>query len=251
MERLRKGNDIDILWEIVAGGKYSNIPYDLTGKNLKVFMINAYERVAVNNFKVEGNTISWRYLGKDQQRRGIYSLLLIENEGEEGMHTVDECKAFELVDCSCMEGGEAESHVRIETIRLKSGISVNSIVPDKKLDINSANVVENSVITREFEAINKRIDELVGTAPETLDTIAEVAQAIQENESVLEALNSAIGNKANKDEVKSLSDIVNRNSNMIRDNNAKNEEQDTRLDALEVTMGSGITDTELDNLFNE
>lgn len=38
---------------------------------------------------------------------------------------------------------------------------------------------------------------LVGSAPETLNTLEEVAAAIQDNEDVVEALNSAIGNKAN------------------------------------------------------
>lgn len=42
---------------------------------------------------------------------------------------------------------------------------------------------------------------LVGSAPEILDTIEEVAAAIQENESVVEALEAAIGSKANKDEI--------------------------------------------------
>ena len=189
MERLRKENDFDILWEIVAGGKDSNIPYDLTGKNLKVFMINAYERVAVKNFKVEGNTISWRYLGKDQQRRGIYSLLLIENEGEEGMHTVDECQAFELVDCSCMEGGEAESHVRIETIRLKSGISVNSIVPDKKLDVDSGNVVENAAIAKEFQRVDNDIKRVSDTVENQDREIVNLGETLSEHGDALDVLN--------------------------------------------------------------
>ena len=42
-----------------------------------------------------------------------------------------------------------------------------------------------------------KIGNLIGTAPETLDTIQEVAQAIEDNETVIEALNSAIGKKAN------------------------------------------------------
>lgn len=192
MERLRKGNDFDILWDIVAGGNDSNIPYDLTGKNLEVFMINAYERVAVKNFKVEGNTISWRYLGKDQQRRGIYSLLLIENEGEEGMHTVDECKAFELVDCSCMEGGEAESHVRIETIRLKSGISVNSIVPDKKLDVDSGNVVENAAIAKEFQRVDNDIEEVSDTVENQGREIENLSETLSEHGDALEAHGEAL-----------------------------------------------------------
>ena len=46
-----------------------------------------------------------------------------------------------------------------------------------------------------------KISELIGGAPETLDTINEVADAIQENKSVVEALDAAIGKKANQSEV--------------------------------------------------
>lgn len=44
-----------------------------------------------------------------------------------------------------------------------------------------------------------RIGQLINGAPETLDTIKEIADAILENETVIEALNEAIGKKLNKD----------------------------------------------------
>lgn len=47
--------------------------------------------------------------------------------------------------------------------------------------------------------IDEEIAGLVNGAPETLDTLKEVADAIQENESVVDGLNAAIGNKADKD----------------------------------------------------
>lgn len=52
---------------------------------------------------------------------------------------------------------------------------------------------------------NTKVAELVDSAPATLDTLAEVAAAIQENETVVEALNSAIGNKVDKVSGKTLS----------------------------------------------
>ena len=42
---------------------------------------------------------------------------------------------------------------------------------------------------------------LVADAPEALDTLKELADAITENESVVEAINTAIGNKADKSAV--------------------------------------------------
>ncbi|EOS24128.1 hypothetical protein C806_02170 [Lachnospiraceae bacterium 3-1] len=44
-----------------------------------------------------------------------------------------------------------------------------------------------------------KIGQLINGAPETLDTIKEVADAILENETVVEALDEAIGKKLNKD----------------------------------------------------
>lgn len=45
------------------------------------------------------------------------------------------------------------------------------------------------------------VADLVNGAPETLDTLKEVADAIETNQEVVNALNSAIGNKANKSDV--------------------------------------------------
>lgn len=60
-----------------------------------------------------------------------------------------------------------------------------------------------------MDAIKKEIASLVGAAPETLDTLAEVAAAIQENETVVDALNAAIGNKADTAALDSLTGRVN------------------------------------------
>ena len=48
------------------------------------------------------------------------------------------------------------------------------------------------------EYVDKKVADLVNSAPETLDTLGEVAEAIEENADIVEALNSAIGNKVSK-----------------------------------------------------
>lgn len=48
---------------------------------------------------------------------------------------------------------------------------------------------------------DKKVADLIGTAPETMDTLEEVAAAIQENKDVEKALNEAIGKKANQTEL--------------------------------------------------
>lgn len=51
---------------------------------------------------------------------------------------------------------------------------------------------------------DQKIADLIGGAPSTLDTLGEIADAMQENGDVVEALDAAIGSKANKTEVESL-----------------------------------------------
>ena len=189
MEKIRKGNDTKILWEIMQGNADSGIPYNLAGKNLSFYIKSFYKMEKVENFTVKGNVLQWTFAGKDQVYSGEYTLTLIENEGKEGMHTVDECKAFELVDCSCMEGGEAESHVRIETIRLKSGISVNSIVPDKKLDMDSGNVVENATIAKEFQRVDNDIEGVSDTVERQGREIVNLGETLSEHGDALDVLN--------------------------------------------------------------
>lgn len=46
-----------------------------------------------------------------------------------------------------------------------------------------------------------KIADLIDGAPTTLDTLKEISDALAENETIMEALNSAIGNKANADAV--------------------------------------------------
>lgn len=48
---------------------------------------------------------------------------------------------------------------------------------------------------------DKKVADLIGSAPETMDTLEEVAAAIQENKDVETALNEAIGKKANQTEL--------------------------------------------------
>lgn len=73
--------------------------------------------------------------------------------------------------------------------------------------------VVKSIVIPSQEYVDKKIAKLISeevdSSPETLNTLKELADALQENDSVVEALNSAIGNKANKDEVPTkLSDLT-------------------------------------------
>ena len=132
-----------------------------------------------------------------------------------------------------------------------SGGSSISITVDSSLSDASKNPVENKVITA---AINNKADishthsanevgadaegsaasalasskeytdseiaDLINGAPTTLDTLKEIADAMAENQTVVEALNTAIGSKADK------TDIPTKVSELENDSNFLTEHQD-------------------------
>lgn len=55
----------------------------------------------------------------------------------------------------------------------------------------------NSALNSAKEYTDTKISDLINSAPETLDTLKEIADAIEENETVVEVLNTAVGAKAN------------------------------------------------------
>lgn len=79
-------------------------------------------------------------------------------------------------------------------------------------NVNNTSDSSKPVSTAQQDAINaayanankytdKKVADLIGSAPETMDTLEEVAAAIQENKDVETALNEAIGKKANQTEL--------------------------------------------------
>lgn len=66
----------------------------------------------------------------------------------------------------------------------------------------SETYVQNAVSDKATTTyVDNKVADLVNSAPTTLDTLGEVATAIQNNATVVEALNNAIGNKADKTEL--------------------------------------------------
>lgn len=108
----------------------------------------------------------------------------------------------------------------IDIEKLKAGI-----VPD----VSHLETKENaSAKLQEAKSYtDTKIADLVNSAPETLDTLKEVADAIQENETVVDALNAAIGNKANS------SDVYNK------------QEVDGKIDAATITFQYAANESEV------
>lgn len=94
---------------------------------------------------------------------------------------------------------------------------------------------------------DQKIADLIGGAPETLDTLKEVADAIAESKDVEEALNSAIGKKANQTELDTHTgnDTIHITSSERENWNDANDKKHTHSNK---SILDKITQTLLDNL---
>lgn len=73
----------------------------------------------------------------------------------------------------------------------------------------SETYVQNAVSDKATTSyVDTKVANLVNSAPTTLDTLGELATALQNNSNTVDALNSAIGNKANASDVTALSSKV-------------------------------------------
>ena len=112
--RYRIGNDMTILWAI---NNKDGSPFDLSGKDVRLFMTHRYGREEVECSVVTlpdgsvNNVIRWSFSGDDQKVLGVYALTASIYTSEDlKLVKKDICEAFELVGTSCLEceeGGDA------------------------------------------------------------------------------------------------------------------------------------------------
>lgn len=145
MERIRIGNDIELRWKIyTTDAEGVSSPYDLTGKSLEVSLFNAFADGEVPlDFTTKENEITAIYRGKDQKVTGRYSIILRENNGADGMKTVDEHDAFELV-CRTMDESRNDDgdvkcyHLSFQSTLSLGGGSIDLSSYAKKEDVDAA-----------------------------------------------------------------------------------------------------------------
>lgn len=78
------------------------------------------------------------------------------------------------------------------------GNADNTSDMDKPVSVAQQSAILDAV-TRSGTYTDRKIADLINGAPETLDTLKEIADAITENETVADAINEAIGKKADKE----------------------------------------------------
>lgn len=181
MKDKRIGNDLAIVWSLRQDGKAFNIE----GKPVNLYLKTLRGIQKVDNYVIEENKVRWTFFGKDQQYTGRYSLVLIINEGVEGMITIDACDFVRLVSCSCkVSDGADEYGVEIETIEIESTleyVSGGQVEVDTDFDTNSMNPIANGSVTRRFinvESKLKGITPMLTIAP--LSGSGVIAKAFEE-----------------------------------------------------------------------
>lgn len=156
MKKIRIGNDLLIEWAITMNG----LPYNLNPDGVRLYVCSRYARTEVVDFKINANVLSWTFYGKDQAHTGTYSLLLVQNNGLEGMITADVCEAFELVARSCFVGGKDDEHITTASVSVESSLILGGVTHDE------FEKVENDVRQWKDKNVSLFLDSLVVVTPE-------------------------------------------------------------------------------------
>lgn len=142
MKKIRIGNDISIAWTLKSGEE----AYNLAGRRFEIRMFVSGNMIAVASPSVSGNVISFIFRGKDQRLTGTYSLLYVENPGQNEMVAFDERAAFELVSHSWQTGGKNKEGIQAESVEITSSLSTNAPTYDEIIAalgyVPDANVIE-------------------------------------------------------------------------------------------------------------
>ena len=118
---------------------------------------------------------------------------------------------------------ERPTQVRVSVTKVKIPTRVSQLENDSNFLTNSELIskdyatsedVRNAISDKATTSyVDKKVADLINSAPDTLDTLGELATAIKENEDVIDALNNAITNKADKSEL--LYNIIDTENNSL------------------------------------
>lgn len=179
--RITAGNDAPFRWAVKLQGK----PFDLSGKDVKVYVINSRGDIPVARLTIEGHEVSGVFEGRYQTRLGEHSLVLRVNEGRPEMKTATVANVFELVQWSADAGGSDEGDVIVAPVLIESELSIGggSSYDDTEVKEELARLerekADKSELTELSAEVGKKQDTI--TDLETIRSGAEKgATAIQE-----------------------------------------------------------------------
>ena len=184
MDKIRLGNDIEMRWSIFTRDGDNKVPYDLEGRALTLSVVNRKGESEIEFF-AEGNIVTGVFRGRDQKILGKHGVILRENNGEDGMRTVDACDAFELVACSCEEALGSPGTIQLFHLTFDTtvGAITGTIDPILNYEAEQAEAERKAnEIVRKADEEQRIENENQRKADETLRKIAEEARAVGEQE---------------------------------------------------------------------
>ena len=207
--RITAGNDAPFRWAVKLQGK----PFDLSGKDVKVYVINSRGEIPVARLTIEGNEVSGVFEGRYQTRLGEHSLSLRINEGRPEMKTAAVANVFELVQWSADAGGSDEGDVIIAPIVVESEITAGILAEyTKKDEFDSAvqtlsDQLEQKVNKEEGKTLST--NDFTNALKAKLESLSnyddqELREAINAIESTIDTL---IGDNASK-KIESFNEII-------------------------------------------
>ena len=114
----------------------------------------------------------------------------------------------QLTDLPSINGHTLLGNMASEDLGISGG-SGGTIAVDDFISLTSINPVQNKVIYQELVKLlaeaegytDEQIAALINGAPSTLDTLDKIAQAMADNQDIVEALHDAVGSKADKNDL--------------------------------------------------
>lgn len=115
MKKIRLHNDIHVSWGITTNGKQES----LETKTLQVQLVVYNKVIAIPDFSIKGNVISFEFSGSQQKYCGAYTLVCRDTTNG-NLSTIDKTEAFELVPHSEEEQGTDNPNVALEVVTLNT-----------------------------------------------------------------------------------------------------------------------------------
>ena len=173
------------------------------------------------------------YATKEDVENAIDEIVIPSTEGLATEEFVEE--AIASIQIPSVDGLASEQYVD-EAIANIEHPTVDLSEYAKKEEIPSI----DGLATEQY--VKDRIASLIDSAPETLDTIGEIALEIHKNQNVVDALNTAIADKADKSEIPSIEGLA--SEEYVNDAISKIEIPEAKPDinVYEITSDSAVID---------
>ena len=139
MKKIRIKNDIRISWGITVNGSKISLS---SCKNLIVQLVVFNDVISVKEYTLTENVITFSFLGKNQTKCGLYTLICQYSDESGALHTIDKTDAFVLVPHTNEEGGSDNPKVALEVVQLSTDIDSTTIGKAATINIIGTNTLE-------------------------------------------------------------------------------------------------------------